>query len=430
MPACVDELVVQSELVAKVAWGDEPAAAVGVSIEDLHRARCRQDLALLLAVRSLQCRAEHRVEGHANVASWIQHHLHVPKRTAVRIARLSRFLSQHPVLEDGMRAGCLSLDHLDVIERHYKLKHAKAWDQALPAIAAHAATMRFEDLARDLQAFANNLDPKDAEERFEELIEGRSCRKLGNADYDGFGLVKAWMDPISYRIFANEHDRLVDELFQQDWAFAKDALGRNPDAKELADLTRSPDQRSHDALVEMARRSRTLAGGAVAAAAEVVLHCDLATYEEADRHVTADDLGDEMVLPDDGFCETEDGTPVSPVAAVLAALQGRVRRIVFDADDEVVSYGRARRPYTPVQAAAVRAKYRRCCHPFGCDRTGRSLQTDHQWEWQDGGPTDVTNGKPMDGGHNRWKTNTRNQPPPPGPRDHGQRRGPPMWQRE
>jgi hypothetical protein len=176
----------------------------------------------------------------------------------------------------------------------------------------------------------------------------------------------------------------------------------------------------------MARRSRTLAGGAVAAAAEVVLHTTLETYEEAERHLCAADPDDEMTIPSGGFCETDDGTPVSPVVAVYAALHGRIRRIVFDAADEIISYGRARRPYSPIQASALRAKYRRCTHPYGCDRIHR-LQIDHDIEWQDGGPTDASNGKPMDGGHNRWKTNTRGRPPPPGRRDDGQRRGPPAW---
>jgi hypothetical protein len=136
-----------------------------------------------------------------------------------------------------------------------------------------------------------------------------------------------------------------------------------------------------------------------------------------------------MTIPPDGFCETADGTPVTPVAAIYASLVGQVRRIVFDADDEILSYGRARYPFTDAQKGAIRAKFRRCTHPYGCDCTGRRLQIDHILERQDGGPTDITNAQPLDGPHNRWKTHHRNHPPPDTgtPWDTGQRRGPPPW---
>ena len=229
------------------------------------------------------------------------------------------------------------------------------------------------------------------------------------------------------RCSPSEHDRLIDQLFKEDWAAAKDLLGRDPTAIELHELTRTVAQRSHDALVEMARRSTTLAGGSVSAAAEVVLHTTQDTYDEALRHKLAEDPDDEMVIPPGGFCETDTGVPITPVAAVYASILGQVRRIVFDAEDEILSYGRARYPFTNAQKSALRAKFRRCTHPYGCDRTGPLLQADHITEAQHGGPTDTANGQPMDGPHNRWKTNHLHDPPPDTRIDDNQRRGPPPW---
>ena len=59
-----------------------------------------------MAVRSFSARGEHRVDGHVNVAAWLQHACHLKKRQALRIARLSRFLDHQPVLEaaHGRRA--------------------------------------------------------------------------------------------------------------------------------------------------------------------------------------------------------------------------------------------------------------------------------------------------------------------------------------
>jgi hypothetical protein len=425
VPACVDDLFRSSELVAKVSWGDEPVAAVGESMEAINAVRNRADLALLLAVRSYECRGEHRAEGHASVVSWLQHHLHLTKRVAQRTARLARFVSRFPDLEAGMAAGHLSLDHVGAIADHFSEKHAAAWEEAMPHVVEHAQHMRFEDVVRDLRAFANDLAPKKAEDDLEELIEGRKFSKTAGADFDGHGRIQGWLDPISYPIFASEHDRLTDQLFLEDWAFCQDVLGRDPDEVELADLTRTRRQRAHDALIEMARRSKADAGGRVAAGAEVVLHTTVEAYQEALRHKLADDPHDRMVIPPRGFCETEDGTPLSPMAAVYVSLWGQVRRIVFGADDEILSYGKAKDLFTPVQRGAVLAKFRRCTHLFGCDITGRRLQIDHVLERHQGGPTDVVNAQPLDSGHNRWKH--RNPEPPDGPRDHGQRRGPPAW---
>jgi hypothetical protein len=90
---------------------------------------------------------------------------------------------------------------------------------------------------------------------------------------------------------------------------------------------------------------------------------------------------------------------------------GNVRRIVYGADDEIISYGRARRAYSPAQVGALRAKFRRCAHIYGCDRGGRALQGDHIHEWEDGGWTDCANGQCLCGFHNRWKTRHKHDDP-------------------
>jgi hypothetical protein len=156
----------------------------------------------------------------------------------------------------------------------------------------------------------------------------------------------------------------------------------------------------------------------------VILHTTWDQYQAALAHTVT---GDELVVPDGGFTETHDGVPMTPTAALYASLQGDVRRIVFGADGEILDFGRARRGYSDAQAMAVQSKLRRCAHPYGCDVTGIRLQTDHRWEHEDGGPTDIANADVLHDAHNRWKTNNKHGPPPPGRRDTGQRRGPPPW---
>jgi hypothetical protein len=344
----------------------------------------------------------------------------MPKRTARRLARLARFLARLPQAEEPLRAGNLGLEHLEVLADAHTERAHEAWVEAAPLLIGYAAEARFEDFAREVRRFADRLAPQDADDRFEDQLADRHVTTA--TSIDGFGFVRAWMDPISYEIFTTELKRLYQELFDEDWTAAKDVLGREPDGVELRDLTRTHDQRMHDALVRMAERSKTLAGGRVAAAASVVIHCDQDSFETALARYLGDD---EAAYPAEGFCETGEGTVISPIAAVYAALLGRVRGIVFDTDGEILHWGRSRRLFTPAQAAALRAKYRRCTHPYGCDRTGLRLQADHHVEHQDGGATDIDNGLPKCPHHNRWKTNQRGQPPPPGRRDTDQRRAPP-----
>ncbi len=416
----VQDRVHAAEVLAKVAWGDEPAVVVGESIVGIWAGRAQDDVSLLLAVRSFDARAEHRGEGHASVVGWLQHHCRMPKRMARRLARLARFLARLPQAEEVLRAGDLGLEHLEVLADAHTERTHEAWVEAAPLLLAFAAEARFEDFAREVRRFADRLCPQDADDRFEDQLADRHVTT--STSIDGFGFVQAWMDPLSYAIFKDELDRRYQELFEEDWVAAREVLGRDPDGVELRDLTRTHEQRMHDALVRMAERSKTLAGGTVAAAASVVIHCDEGSFEAA----LARFLGDDTVeYPPDGFCETQDGAVISPLAAVHAALLGRVRGIIFDTDGTILHWGRSRRLFTPAQAAALRAKYRRCTHPYGCDLTGSRLQSDHHVEHQDGGRTDIDNGMPKCPHHNRWKTNQRGQPPPPGRRDHDQRRAPP-----
>ncbi|HYF44626.1 MAG TPA: HNH endonuclease signature motif containing protein, partial [Acidimicrobiales bacterium] len=130
---------------------------------------------------------------------------------------------------------------------------------------------------------------------------------------------------------------------------------------------------------------------------------------------------DEAEYPADGLSELDDGTPVPPMAGAYLSLIGAFRRIVFGADDEIVSYSKER-GYTPVQRAALGAKNRRCCHPYGCDRNGRALQADHIREYSDGGRTHLHNGQCLCGFHNRWKNQHKGDPPRTTRRDRGARR--------
>ena len=419
MPVEVEDFVHSGTMVAKVGWGDLPPVVVGEAIEGISRARNLGDAGLLAAVRSFEARGEHRGEGHSSVVGWLQHHCRMRKATARRIARLARFLPKLPCVEEALASGDIGFDHVEVLADAYKDKYAEAWTAVAPKLLTFALTARFEDYARYTRKFADDLCPKDPEDAFNERVDDRFFSLA--ATLDGFGHPDGWLTPFALAEIQGELDRLERELFAEDWAAAKAELGRDPEPHELA---RTLGQRYHDAFEQMARRSRALRGPSPAASFVVNLHMTMASYEAG----LARSLGQDVPLPPDGFCELDDGTTIPPACAVAAAIEGHVRRIVFGAEDEPLSFGKARRFFTPAQAAAVRAKFRRCCHPFGCDRTGPLTETDHGIEVEDGGPTDAWNGRRECNPHNRWKYRHKHDPPDDRRRDDGQRRGPPpVW---
>jgi hypothetical protein len=99
-------------------------------------------------------------------------------------------------------------------------------------------------------------------------------------------------------------------------------------------------------------------------------------------------------------CEI-DGDLIDPVDAVIAALIGHVRRVVFNSASCTIDLGVTSRLFRGASRLAVWLQGTRCLWP-GCGR--HHCQIDHSRPWHDHGRTNSTNGAPTCGHHNRWKT--------------------------
>lgn len=92
-----------------------------------------------------------------------------------------------------------------------------------------------------------------------------------------------------------------------------------------------------------------------------------------------------------------------PTADVIAALIiGRIRIHIVDEHGIILRTGRLRRFFTGPQRAVVLMASITCIWP-GCDQPSRSCQADHLTDHQHGGMTDIDNGGPLCGHHNRFK---------------------------
>ena len=223
---------------------------------------------------------------------------------------------------------------------------------------------------------------------------------------------KLTLDPVSGTIVAHELHRLEQLLFEEEWARAARRLRRDPTP---ADLARTPGQRRADALVLMARRSRTApAGGRRPAPLFTVLVGFEAIHGRLSELEGGTVVPPSSLLPWLGEADLEraecrpDGRigigararmGTLDAAGFERAVMGPVTRVECDPTD---------RCFTGATRRAVEVRDRECCHP-GCTVPASRCQVDHVQPYTEQGPTTQENGRLLCGPHNRM----RNQRPPP-----------------
>jgi hypothetical protein len=186
------------------------------------------------------------------------------------------------------------------------------------------------------------------------------------------------LDPINGAIVANALARIVDELFESDWAEARERLGEEV---TTSDLARTPAQRRADALVEMARRAGAMPEGA---RRPEPLFTVLVGYETLAGRI----------------CELAGGTVVSPGSLLDYLHEAWVERVVFDGPSRVVDVGVRRRIFDGATRRAVQVRDRECFHDY-CDERAERCEVDHVEPYSAGGETTMANGRAACGHHNR-----------------------------
>ena len=410
------------DLANKADFHGLPGKTKAESLLAMSRMRNKLDALDATVITAFEATEEHVVEGHASCIGWLQHHSRDHGDPAALRRRLARRVRTMPQAQRALADGTITARHIDVLDKARRAVGEDAFALAEDALVDAAVIRRFSDFADLVTYFIHQVSPRDADQREQQRYEdryGSSSRTL-----DGDGKIDAWMPALAFTLWQDELERLMEADYQKDVAEAHDRLGRPPLPSELARTTR---QRRVDAMEQMAKRSAAHAGADLGPAnLTLIVHGSADLVQRLlefllDENSTVEDL-EHLEIPDGAIHELDDGTVVTLNTLILALLTGTVRGILYDPQGEILRYGPARRLFTPAQAHALRAKYRRCGHPYGCDRTGGRLQTDHITEHQHGGPTDTANGQPLCGTHNRWKTNHQNDPPTDAPIDRDQRR--------
>jgi hypothetical protein len=375
------------EVLARLAQADPFSYCDRDSIIALERGLSSYSATLAKAAASFAEGGEWAADGAQSAAAWIATTSHVPLGEARRQLRRGRALPSMPLVAQAFSDGQISAAHVDVLVKAAKaVGHAdpEAFSRCEAALLEAATELRFVPFANAVTYFTQMADPDGAEER------DRARRARRDAyvaqSMNGMYLLGGTLDPVSGAIVSGEFTRIENQLFEAEWASAKEALGRDPRVDELA---RTPAQRRADALVEMAVRSK---GAKATDRRPEPLFSVLVGYEALHGRIS----------------QIEGGPIITP-GALLPWLDGAsFERIIFGPGTRIECSQKARF-FTGATRRAIEVRDQYCTHPF-CEVPAARCQIDHIIPYAQGGETTQQNARVHCGFHNRL----RNHGPPGG----------------
>ena len=364
---------------------DASALADGGSMVELYRCLARLEAVATRAGAAFDAGGSWALEGARSAPAWLAVSTKAPKSTAARRVRVGRALRHLPAAEAAWLAGDIDGAQVAALAaaRTPATEEAMARDEEM--LVGQAAVLRHDQFTRVLAYWEQHADPDGVEDTAAKARDGRFLnlsRGLGGTWVGTFEF-----DPIAGAVFANALRRIEKELFDQDWAEAKERLGE--DVKP-SDLARTPRQRRADAATEMARRSGIVAKDGRRPEPLFTVLVDYETF--AGR-----------------ICQLADGTVVSPGSLLGWLDEAWVERIVFDGPSRVIDVGVTRRLFEGATRRAVQAMFPECFNKF-CDVPAERCEIDHIEPYGAGGLTVSKNGRPGCGFHNRGRNGGPGQP--------------------
>src|SRR5580704_18028471 len=312
----VMDLDAVTEMMDRLAESDPSTWADRASVEVLQRQLARFDAFVTKATGEFDAWGDWGLDDAGRAVMWLVTKCRMPKAQARRQLHRARHLRRLPECATAWADGDISGAHVDRIAslRRDAIEEALDRDEAL--LVDQARSLRYDAFVRATAYWEQLADPDGA-------------------------------------VVSDEHDRIRQELFEADWAAAREDLGRDPTPGELS---RTPGQRRADALVEMATRSRsTTAEGRRSAP----LFSVLVDYPTLHGRI----------------CELANGTVVPPGSLLPWLDRAHIERVVFGADRRV-EVSATIRLFTGATRRAIELRDRECTHPF-CDVPAASCTVDH-----------------------------------------------------
>lgn len=377
--AAIDQLVEAADALVAV---DPQALADGETIELLQRQLHRVDAVLTRATAAFDAAGTWETDGARSAAAWVSARCRLPMTTARRRVAQGRQLRHLPLVEAAWLAGEIGNAHVELFCRARRPAVADLMNRDEAVLVGQAKRLRFGQFVRSMQYWSWRADPDGSDKEGKQQYERRRVHL--SSSFEGCGVLDGLLDPISFAVVRGALERIEQELFDADWAEAKQRVGP---AACAADLARTPAQRRADALVEMARRSQAMPEGA---RLPEPLFTVLVGYETFAGPI----------------CELANGTFVTPGALLRHLDRAHVERIVFDGPSRVIDVGVRRRLFSGATRRAVLVRDRECFSEL-CDVDAEHCEVDHVRPWAEGGATTVGNGRAACGWHNRHRHKRR-----------------------
>jgi hypothetical protein len=367
-----------------LAENDSSLFCDGDSIKALECQGSRMECAKARAVSSFDTWGEWARDGAANATAWIDTTCHVPKKEVRAQLRRGKALATLPLVAEAWKKGDIGPAHVDALIRVKRPVTEEALCRDEGILVDAARTMKFAAFASVVDYWEQHADQDGSEESAEAKKAQRDAYLYPSPD--GY-LGEMRFDPISGAIVAKELKRLEQELFEADWAEAKERLGRDP---HVDDLARTPAQRRADAMIEMAVRSASVPADGRRPEPLFTVVIDYPTF-----------LG--------RIHQLEQGPVVTPGSLLPWLDTATFERIIFGpkkrAECSVTS-----RFFTGATRRAIEVRDLQCQHEF-CDLSAERCEMDHIVPWSQGGLTEQENGQVLCRYHNRMRYE---RPPPDG----------------
>ncbi|CAN5432773.1 hypothetical protein BH10ACT2_BH10ACT2_07670 [soil metagenome] len=357
-----------------------------------------------VVVDALHSSKAHLCDRHGSVRALLRAELRWSDAEITHRQRTAKLLADMPGVVAAMGAGAVGVSQARLLAR---VRANPRCGQLLPAdselMVGLAGTLSFYDFELCARRWEQLAD-EDGAHRDAEATHQRRYASL--VERDGVGYLVGQGGALDTAEMNEIWQRFCDAEFAADWEAAVSEIGNGATG---ADMPRNGAQRRWDALCQIFRAAASTPIDAQRPESTVNILIDVETFEDALARMRLIPLRDESPIPtvrsattNVRRCETVDGALVTASEAVMAALHGHVRRVVFDSAGNVIDLGRRRRLFAGAAREAVRLQAPRCTWP-GCCITAGHCNADHTTDWQHGGNTRPTNGGPLCPKHDRAK---------------------------
>jgi hypothetical protein len=363
--------------------GDELLDALVV----LNRQQQRLSAAYAQLMRAYDTSKAWAETGAKSAASLLAYRSRMPAGDAKAHVRLGRALERMPHVADSLTRGDIGVYHARKLARlatNRRTSEAFAADEHV--LVGYAETQEWPAFCRSVIYWEQEADPDGVEQQ---AGSDETLRRVHLSDgLHGTGILDGELTAVANATVKTALERIHDEFFRAEWARVKDRLGRDP---QISELERTPAQRRHDALVEMANRAMTVPHNGKRPAPLVTV---LVGYETFAGRI----------------CQLADQTIVTPGTVAKLLDDALIERVVFDGPSRVIDVGQAR-CFTGALRRAIEVRDRECQWP-GCHVPYPHCEVDHTQPYSHGGPTTQDNGRLRCGHHNRHKGNGTGRHPP------------------